>query len=215
MHLAQVVYIPQDGRGDGIVSEELVDFLNTTSPWPTAERQEALTTLAAPFEKPDFWGFIYTSIMRGHLSLASTVLKTLLSHPSTVLQRLTQACLDLLSSLPRSNSPLYAYESAFLSALRAWRNRLTALLARLDMDMDEFQEEIEAQEQEDGTENEDESMEACADERFEWQAGFGALLKILSGDVAAIVDASEDGWKSALTAWCLLVRPGLKRDDLP
>lgn len=90
---------------------------------------------------------------------------------------------------------------------------MTALLARLDMDMDEFQEEIEAQEDE--GDNADESMEACADERFEWQAGFGALLKILSGDVAAITDASEDGWRSALTAWCLLVRPGLKRDDLP
>ena len=77
--------------------------------------------------------------------------------------------------------------------------------------MDEFQEEIEEQEKEDGDGNPD----ACADERYGWEAGFSGLLKILVGNVEGIADASEDGWRSALAAWCLLVRPGLKRDDLP
>lgn len=155
--------------------------------------------------------------MRGQLSLAASVLRTLSSHPSTVLQRLTQACLDILSSVPRSNSPSYAYESAFTAALRAWRAKLTAQLARLDLDMDDFQEEIEAMEQENGADTTDEDMAACSEERFSWQAGFNAFLKILSGDVASIIDAVEydGGWKSALSAWCLYVRPGLKRDDLP
>lgn len=78
--------------------------------------------------------------------------------------------------------------------------------------MDEFQEEIEEQEKE---ENGDDNLDTCADERFSWQAGFSLLLRILVGDVEVIGDASEDGWRSALAAWCLLVRPGLKRDDLP
>lgn len=80
--------------------------------------------------------------------------------------------------------------------------------------MDEYQEEIEAQER-DGSEDNDDSMEACAEERWGWEAGFNGLLKLLVGDAGAIGDASEDGWRSALAAWCLLVRPGLKRDDLP
>jgi hypothetical protein len=42
------------------VSEELVDYLNTTSPWPSAERREALTGMAAPYQHADFWGFIYS-----------------------------------------------------------------------------------------------------------------------------------------------------------
>ena len=80
--------------------------------------------------------------------------------------------------------------------------------------MDEFQEEIEGQEDKQDDEY-DASMEACSDERFEWQAGFKCLLMILAGDVNTVLDASEDGWKSALSAWCLLVRPALKRDDIP
>lgn len=81
--------------------------------------------------------------------------------------------------------------------------------------MDEYQEEIEAQERESGGDDNDDSMEACAEERLGWEAGFNGLLKLLVGDTGAIADASEDGWRSALAAWCLLVRPGLKRDDLP
>lgn len=73
--------------------------------------------------------------------------------------------------------------------------------------MDEFQEEIEALG--------DSDADACADERLGWQSGFSGLLKLLTGNANAISEASEDGWRSALAAWCLLVRPGLKRDDLP
>lgn len=217
VHLAQVVYIPQDGRGDGIVSEELVDYLNATAPWPTYERRDTVTSLAAPYEKDDFWSFIFACTMRGHTSLASSVLKTLLGHPSTVLQRLTQSCLDLLSGVPRSNSPLYPYESHFISALRSWRAKVTAQLARLDLDMDDFQEEIEAMEDANGSNAPDSSREACSEERWSWQAGFKGLLSTLGGDVATIIDASETegGWRSALSAWSLYVRPGLKRDDLP
>jgi hypothetical protein len=85
------------------------------------------------------------------------------------------------------------------------------VIARLGVEMDQFQEEIETQEDQD----DDASMEAYAEERFGWEAGFNGLLKLLIGDTTAISDASEDGWRSALAAWCLLVRPGLKRDDLP
>lgn len=81
--------------------------------------------------------------------------------------------------------------------------------------MDEYQEDIEAQERENGDEDEDASMEACAADRLTWEGGFSGFLKLLLGDAGAIADASEDGWRSVLAAWCLLVRPGLKRDDLP
>lgn len=59
-HLAHIIYIPADGRGDGIVSEEIVDWLNNTSPYPSAERREQLTSMAAPYENPDFWEFVYS-----------------------------------------------------------------------------------------------------------------------------------------------------------
>lgn len=154
----------------------------------------------------------YRCVLRGHFELASSILSTLTNHPSTALKRLTQSCLDLLSEVPRSTSHIYAYESNFLSAFRKWRSQVSAIIARLEVEMDEFQEEIEEQERE---ENGDDNLDACADERLSWQAGFSLLLRILVGDVEVIADASEDGWRSALSAWCLLVRPGLKRDDLP
>ena len=217
-HLAHILYVPDDGRGDGIVAEELLEYLNTTSPWPPHDRRDHLTSLAAPYEDNDFWGFIYSCILRGHVALAATILKTLLGHPSAVLKRVTQSCLDLLASLPRSHSPAYKHESAFFTAVRQWRGRVSAQVARLDVEMDEFQEEIESQERDNAGDNDgaaDESMEACADERYTWQAGFKCMLMLLAGDNNSIIDASEDGWKSALTAWALLVRPGLKRDDIP
>lgn len=153
--------------------------------------------------------------LRGHFELAQSVLSTLSSHPSSVLQRLTQSCLDLLAEVPRSTSHIYAYESNFLSAFRKWRSKVSAVIARLSVEMDEYQEEIEAQERDEGSDDNDDSMEACAEERLGWEAGFNGLLKLLVGDTGAIADASEDGWRSTLAAWCLLVRPGLKRDDLP
>lgn len=91
---------------------------------------------------------------------------------------------------------------------------VSAIIARLSIEMDEYQEEIEEQER-NGSEDYDANKEACEEERYGWEAGFNGLLKLLAGDAGAIADASEDGWKSALAAWCLLVRPGLKRDDLP
>jgi nuclear pore complex protein Nup85 len=59
-HLAHIIYVPVDGRGDGIASEEVVDWLNNTSPYPSAERREQLTSMAAPYENNDFWEFIYS-----------------------------------------------------------------------------------------------------------------------------------------------------------
>lgn len=122
--------------------------------------------------------------------------------------------MELISTIPRSTSSTFTYESAFLTALRQWRSKLSALLSRLDLEMDEFQEEIEAEQDQDDSAMDDDD-DAAADERFEWQAGFKSLLMLLAGDTSSILEGSEDGWKSALTAWCLLVRPGLKRDDLP
>lgn len=59
-HLAHLVYVPVDGRGDGIASEEIVDWLNTTSPFPSSERRDNLSTMAAPYEDDDFWPFVYS-----------------------------------------------------------------------------------------------------------------------------------------------------------
>jgi len=92
---------------------------------------------------------------------------------------------------------------------------VSAVIARLSVEMDEYQEDIETQERDDNDNDDDASMDACAEERLGWEAGFNGLLKLLVGDAGAIADASEDGWRSALAAWCLLIRPGLKRDDLP
>lgn len=32
MHLAQILYLPQDGRGEGLLGEELLDWVNEVDP---------------------------------------------------------------------------------------------------------------------------------------------------------------------------------------
>jgi nuclear pore complex protein Nup85 len=57
-------------------------------------------------------------------------------------------------------------------------------------------------------------MEGDEEEYVHYMDNFRRLLDILAGDEAAVLDEAGE-WRTALGAWGLYVRPGLRRDNLP
>lgn len=53
-----LVHAPADGRGDGIVAEEILDWVNRTNPQPPKEEGEELSAMRVPYEHVNFWPYI-------------------------------------------------------------------------------------------------------------------------------------------------------------
>ncbi|BGP19179.1 hypothetical protein JCM10213v2_007266 [Rhodosporidiobolus nylandii] len=200
--LAQLLYFPADGMGEGLVGEELLDWVNTVDRAPSIEEGAQLSALAAPWDSPNFFPYLYRCVLRGHLSSASALLSLLsTSHPSPFLQSLASSFTSLLTAFPRSTA--FRTENAFLSALRSWK-------AQLAQASKQAEQQFAAAEKDSilgGPDGED--------ERLEWEAGFRCLLDLLSGRESRVLEVSED-WREALAAWGLWVNPaGFRREDLP
>lgn len=203
LHLARILYMPADGRGDGVVGEELLDWVNLTDCGPTEEEGEAI--LAGPggahaWRHPEFWSYLLRSLLRGFLSSAAQLLLTLGSHPASQLAALAPRLAGHLAAYPRSSSEEFATERAFVQAHAQWRASLRLLTRPLTPGWARASWL---------TDGEDVEGEAQAVEE-----SVGALVELLAGGEARVLEESVD-WKEALGAWGVWVRPGLKRDDLP
>ncbi|GAA5910172.1 hypothetical protein JCM6882_001763, partial [Rhodosporidiobolus microsporus] len=198
--LAQILYFPSDGRGEGLVGEELLDWVNTIDRAPSAEEGAELSQLSTPWDSPTFFPYLTRCLLRGHLSSASALLSLLsTTHPSPFLQKAAGHFATLVSTYPRS--PSFRTEPAFLSALRAWKSNLAASTKALTALFSP------------SSSSTDPALDA--DDRAEWVTFLSSLLDILSGRSASLLDQSDD-WREALAAWGLWVNPGsLRREDLP
>lgn len=59
MHLARILYMPEDGRGEGVVGEELLDWLNLADCGPTEEEgAEILDGGEEAWRHPEFWSYL-------------------------------------------------------------------------------------------------------------------------------------------------------------
>ncbi|GAA5853785.1 hypothetical protein JCM8547_007448 [Rhodosporidiobolus lusitaniae] len=202
LSLAEILYFPLDGRGEGLVGEEILDWVNTVDRAPSAEEGAELSSLAAPWDSPNFFPYLYRCILRGHLSSSSALLTVIFtSHPSPYLKSLSSTFANLLETFPRS--PSFRTEAAFLSALRNWKSTLASSSRTI--------ESLFSSASSDPILGGSDS----ADERSEWESGFKALLDLLSGRESRILEIAED-WREAMAAWGLWVNPGgLRREDLP
>ncbi|GAA5821729.1 hypothetical protein JCM11251_000992 [Rhodosporidiobolus azoricus] len=196
--LSEILYFPSDGLGEGLVGEELLDWVNTVDRAPSAEEGAALSQLSTPWDSPSFFPYLTRCLLRGHLSSASALLSLLSStHPSPFLQKTAKYLTDLVATYPRSTN--FRTEPAFLSALRAWKSNLSASTRSLQALF--------------SSSASDPVLDA--DEKSEWTAFLSTLLSLLSGSSSHILDLSED-WREALAAWGLWVNPGsFRREDLP
>lgn len=172
---------------------------------PSADEGNELLALASPWDSPTFFPYLHRCLLRGHLQSASALLSLLVAqHPAPYLQSVARILADTVSSFPRSTN--FRTESAFATALRAWR---TGSLAQAKAEVEGRLLTVEAESDPvlGGADNED--------ERQSFEQGFRTVLEILSGGENALVDLSSD-WREALAAFGLWSAPtSLRRADLP
>ncbi|KAN0062610.1 hypothetical protein ACQY0O_005143 [Thecaphora frezii] len=200
MHLAEILFFPADGRGAGVVGEELLHWLNSFDFAPTTEEGQEIAHAAVPHSHPNYWDYVLRCVLRGFHTSAASVLKSLIdTHPASAVRRVAQKAAGLLSSLPRSTA--YGMEHEFIAAHRSWIGRVRDVLSGLEHEMDDMEAEAG-------------HTEESEDERLEYEAQFRCLLELMAGVKDRIFEACED-WREALGAWGTLVQPTLKRDDVP
>ncbi|GAA96838.1 uncharacterized protein L969DRAFT_87937 [Mixia osmundae IAM 14324] len=190
--LASILYIPADGRGDGLLTEEYLNWLNYYDPAPSTEEGASLKNMSTPWEDPKFWSYTYRSVLRGMPAGSVFTLRRLRDHPKAFVSSTAKLAISLVDDLPRSTR--YKLESAYSDAFRLWRNRVTDSLKRLDRDYEA-------------------TWSGPEDEGEDWLLSFRLLYEILAGDQDRVLEASEDV-PEALGAWGLLVRPTLRRDHI-
>lgn len=207
LHFAETLYIPADGRGAGVVGEEILHWLNSFDFAPRTEDGQEIAQSGLPHEHASYWDYILRCVLRGFHSSASSLLSSLAtSHPSKTLRMISKRVCELLSSMPRSTG--FSLEHDFISAHRRWVGQVRSLLNKLEQDMDEMEAELGQ------SSDRTKSHEDIEDERLEFEAQFRCLLELMIGVKERVFEACDD-WREALGAWGVLVQPALKRDDVP
>ncbi|KAM0786288.1 hypothetical protein ACM66B_001767 [Microbotryomycetes sp. NB124-2] len=198
--LAQLLYMPYDGQGEGLVGEEFLDWVNTVDRAPTSAEGQELADMASPWDHSNFWPYVYRCILRAHILSATALLQVMVSHPSPLIQNVSNLAVELLKSFPRSTE--FKQEAQFLRKSTTWRASATSALKRFNSLFNRAESDPVLG----GADNED--------ERLDWEAGFKCLFELLAGVQNRILEASED-WREAVAAWAVLVNPGVRRSDLP
>ena len=174
---------------------------------PSADEGNELLALASPWDSPNFFPYLHRCLLRGHLQSASALLSLLVAqHPAPYLQATARILAETISTFPRSTN--FRTESAFATALRAWRSGGGALAqAKSELEGRLLTVEAESDPVLGGADKQD--------ERQSFEQGFRIVLEILSGGEDALVDSSSD-WREALAAFGLWSAPtSLRRADLP
>ncbi|WFD42210.1 hypothetical protein MPSI1_000851 [Malassezia psittaci] len=201
-YLAQVLYLPEDGRGIGVIGEELLHWLNAHDIAPTTEQGQQIAQASPSYDHPEFWDYLLRCVLRGFYSTAATVLQSYRAPgvPDS-LKNVASETAQILQSLPRSTG--YSTEQAFLAAHRHWHTSVRVFLSGLQREMDSVQRNFEDLKQPDAEEK-----------RLELEAQFRCLLELLCGVQDRILEFAEN-WIEAVCIWGTLVQPALKRDTLP
>ena len=185
----QLLYFPIDGRGEGVVAEELLDWINTVDVAPTTEEGLEITSATIPHQHDNFWPYIYKCIIRGFHKTATQPLHSLLSHPTKSISTTAERLISLLYTFPRSTT--FQFEHDYLANHRKWRDeakRALSSIADLAQYADEFTKDI-----------------------FD---DITLALQLLCGKKNKIYDVADD-WREGLAAFGLFVMPSLRRDDIP
>ncbi|TIB88315.1 Nucleoporin, Nup85-like protein [Wallemia mellicola] len=185
----QLLYFPFDGRGEGVIAEELLDWINRVDVAPTSEEGLEITSANTPHEHDNFWPYIYKCIIRGFHKTATQPLHSLLSHQTKSISNTAERLISLLYTFPRSTN--YQFEHDYFSAHKAWRDeakRTLSSIADLSQYADEFTKDV-----------------------FD---DITLALQLLCGKKSKIFEVADD-WRECLAAYGLFVIPSLRRDDIP
>ncbi|QRV74335.1 nuclear pore complex protein Nup85 [Ceratobasidium sp. AG-Ba] len=200
LQLVQTVYAPPGGQVDGLVGEQLLQWLNTSHSVPATAELLRLSALPEPWSDPDFWPTLNKCVLRGLSTSALGFLRRVAAnHPSSSLRALIHdEIVPVLEIHPRSSE--FQRESAFVAAHARWRERVAGVRTAYDKAVDG-----------DAGGDEDED---------EWPRWIDELLGVLEGDAGVVFalcnEAVEDGWgfREAIGVWGVWIDVGLKRTQL-
>lgn len=200
MQLVQTVYAPHGGQIDGLVGEQLLQWLNTSHTVPATSELLRLSALPEPWSDPDFWPTVNKCVLRGLSASTLGYLRRVASgHPSPVLRAFVRDSLvPVLEAHPRSSD--FQREHGFIAAHARWRERVAEVREAYD----------KAVEGDTGGEGDED----------EWPRWVDELLGVLEGDAGVVFalcsEAVEDGWgfREAVGVWGVWVDVGLKRTQL-
>ncbi|ORY28255.1 Nup85 nucleoporin-domain-containing protein [Naematelia encephala] len=199
-HLAEILYLPQDGRGEGLLGEELLDWLNDVDPAPDNTLGNEIMQTRDPWTHPAFWPYVNRCLLRGFHLPASSFLRTLTAHPHSPIAKLGSLLSSHLSLLPRShNTTAYPLDHQFLTAHKQWESRFRAELAAF------LGARGNGRWLDDGKGGKD---------WREFEESFKLVVELMEGNVERVLEEAGD-WREAVGAWGVLVEPGMRRDDLP
>ncbi|CAE6471663.1 unnamed protein product [Rhizoctonia solani] len=199
LQLVQTIYAPHGGQINGLIGEQLLQWLNTSHTVPATAELIRLSALPEPWSDPDFWPTLNKCIIRGLSTSALGFLRRVGSnHPSATLRTfIRDSLVPVLETHPRSSE--FQRESGFLTAHSRWRERVAEVRVAFDKAVDA----------DPGEGDED-----------EWSRWVDELLGVLEGDAGVVFalcnEAVEDGWgfREVIGVWGVWVDVGLKRTQL-
>ncbi|KAJ1307003.1 hypothetical protein OPQ81_007983 [Rhizoctonia solani] len=199
LQLVQTIYAPPGGQINGLIGEQLLQWLNTSHTVPATAELLRLSALPEPWSDPDFWPTLNKCILRGLSTSALGFLHRVGSnHPSPILRAfIRDSLIPVLESHPRSTE--FQRESGFLTAHSRWRERVAEVRVAFDKAVDA----------DPGEGDED-----------EWSRWVDELLGVLEGDSGVVFalcnEAVEDGWgfREVIGVWGCLGRRGLEANTI-
>ncbi|ORX33416.1 Nup85 nucleoporin-domain-containing protein [Kockovaella imperatae] len=198
LHLAQILYLPRDGRGEGLLGEELLDWVNDVDPAPPNQQGNEIMQSRPPWDHPAFWPYVCQCMLRGFHLPASSFLRTLVDHPDKSISDLASLLSSHLSRFPRStNVASYPLDHQFLSAHRQWLSTFRAELTTT----------LKGRTRGKWFEGEEISDPGS------WERDFKSVVELMEGKPERVLAEASD-WREALGAWGVLVDVNLRRDDL-
>ena len=190
--LANTVFLPADGRGDSLIGEELLEWLNKHDVRPTGSELAAVSSLAEPYDHNEYWTVLEAAILRGIDSVALPLLDSLAHYKAPATRERAQRVRGLVERRPRSNATgarAHPTTAHYLAAVRTWRAAVTRERADVADLMHSGDEEDHAE-------------------------SVLRILDLLLGEREVIVETATS-WEEALAAWCTLLAPACTREDLP
>ncbi|ADV19526.1 conserved hypothetical protein [Cryptococcus gattii WM276] len=193
-NIAEILYLPIDGKGEGLVGEELLDWVNEVDVAPDNQLGNEIMSTLNSWDHPSFWPYISRSILRGFHLPAASFLRSLSSHPYAPISKLAVLLAQHLTILPRSSEPKWRVDMDFLQAHKQWLSK--------------FKSELAAQL---GGKGEGKWFEG---EWISWEGDFRCVVELMEGKMGRILEEAGD-WREALGAWGILVDVDMRRDHLP
>ncbi|WVN86702.1 uncharacterized protein L203_101874 [Cryptococcus depauperatus CBS 7841] len=194
INLAEILYLPVDGKGEGLVGEELLDWVNEVDIAPDNQLGNEIMSIQNPYDHPSFWPYITQSILRGFHLPAASFLRSISSHPYQPISKLAILLAQHLTLFPRSIESRWRVDLDFLQAHKRWLVKFRS----------EFQTWLSGKPR----------GKWFDDEYKRWEDDFRGIVELMEGKTERVLQEAGD-WREALGAWGILVDVNLRRDHLP